>query len=49
MLGWLLILVPVAVSVHWLMPQAHSLVFGSEALAIIPLAGRMGRATGARW
>jgi Ca2+:H+ antiporter len=48
-LGWLLILVPVAVSVHWLMPQAHSLVFGSEALAIIPLAGRMGRATGARW
>ncbi len=28
MLGWLLILVPVAVSVHWLMPEAHSLVFG---------------------
>lgn len=45
MLGWLLILVPVAVSVHWLMPEAHSLVFGSAALAIIPLAGWMGRAT----
>ncbi len=44
-MGWLLILVPVAVSVHWLMPEAHSLVFGSAALAIIPLAGWMGRAT----
>jgi Ca2+:H+ antiporter len=44
-LGWLLILVPVAVSVHWLMPEAHTLVFGSAALAIIPLAGWMGRAT----
>jgi Ca2+:H+ antiporter len=27
------------------MPEAHSLVFGSAALAIIPLAGWMGRAT----
>lgn len=44
-LGWLLILVPVAVTVHWLMPEAHSLVFGTAALAIIPLAGWMGRAT----
>jgi Ca2+:H+ antiporter len=40
-----LILVPVALVVHWLMPEAHSLVFGSAALAIIPLAGWMGRAT----
>ncbi|MBV8507834.1 MAG: hypothetical protein JOZ11_18775 [Alphaproteobacteria bacterium] len=23
MLGWLLILVPVAISVHWLIPDAH--------------------------
>ena len=45
MLGWLLILVPVAVAVHWLMPDAQSMVFGSAALAIIPLAGWMGRAT----
>jgi sodium/calcium exchanger protein len=45
MLGWLLILVPAALAVHWLMPEAHSLVFGSAALAIIPLAGWMGRAT----
>jgi Ca2+:H+ antiporter len=37
-LGWLLILVPVALAVHWLLPEAHSLVFGSAALAIIPLA-----------
>ena len=44
-MSWLLILVPVALSVHWLMPDAHSLVFGSAALAIIPLAGWMGRAT----
>jgi Ca2+/H+ antiporter len=43
MLGWLLILVPVAVAIHWLMRDAHSLVFGSAALAIIPLAGWMGR------
>jgi len=35
----------VALSVHWLIPDAHSLVFGSAALAIIPLAGWMGRAT----
>ena len=27
----LLILVPVAVAVHWLIPKAHSLVFGSPA------------------
>jgi Ca2+/H+ antiporter len=45
MSGWLLIQVPAALAVHWLMPEAHSLVFGSAALAIIPLAGRMGRAT----
>jgi Ca2+:H+ antiporter len=44
-LGWLLLLVPIALAVHWLMPDAHSLVFGSAALAIIPLAGWMGRAT----
>jgi Ca2+:H+ antiporter len=44
-LSWLLILVPVALSVHWLTPEAHSLVFGTAALAIIPLAGWMGRAT----
>ena len=40
-----MILVPVALSVHWLIPDAHTLVFGSAALAIIPLAGWMGRAT----
>ena len=45
MLSWLLVLVPVALAVHWLMPEAHSLVFGSAAVAIIPLAGWMGRAT----
>lgn len=44
-MGWLLILVPVAISVHWVMPDAHSLVFATAALAIIPLAGWMGRAT----
>lgn len=40
-----MILVPVALSVHWLIPDAHTLVFGSAALAIIPPAGWMGRAT----
>jgi hypothetical protein len=37
-LGWLLILVPVALAVHWLLPEVHSLVFGSAAPTIIPLA-----------
>lgn len=44
-MGWLLVLVPVAPLVHWLMPDVHTLVFGTAALAIIPLAGWMGRAT----
>lgn len=45
MLAWLLILVPVAAAVHRWLPEAHTIVFATAALAIIPLAGWMGRAT----
>jgi len=44
-LWWLLVCVPVAASLeHWA-PQRHTWVFGFACLAIIPLAGLMGRAT----
>jgi Ca2+:H+ antiporter len=45
MLNWLLILIPVAIGVEYLTPERHLLVFVAAALAILPLAGWMGRAT----
>ena len=45
MLNWLLLLVPVAIGVEALVPERHLLVFATSALAILPLAGWMGRAT----
>ena len=44
-LNWLLPLVPVAISVHYLVPEAHVWGFILAGLAIVPLAGWMGRAT----
>jgi Ca2+:H+ antiporter len=44
-LNWLLILVPVAIALEHLTPERHLLVFVAAALAILPLAGCMGRAT----
>ncbi|MEW6251939.1 MAG: calcium/proton exchanger [Planctomycetota bacterium] len=44
-MSWLLILVPVAVAIEHLAPERHLLIFISSALAILPLAGWMGRAT----
>jgi Ca2+:H+ antiporter len=45
MLNWLLIFVPVAIALEYLAPERHLLVFVAAALAILPLAGWMGRAT----
>jgi Ca2+:H+ antiporter len=44
-LNWLLIFVPVAITLEYLAPERHLLVFVAAALAILPLAGWMGRAT----
>jgi Ca2+:H+ antiporter len=45
MSNWLLILVPVAIGLEYLTPERHLAVFVAAALAILPLAGWMGRAT----
>jgi Ca2+:H+ antiporter len=42
---WLLAGVPVALAVGYLAPERHVLVFVTSALAILPLAATMGRAT----
>jgi Ca2+:H+ antiporter len=42
---YLLIFVPVAIAVEHLAPGQHLLIFAASALAILPLAGWMGRAT----
>ena len=44
-LNWLLVFVPAAVAVEHLAPERHLLVFVTAALAILPLAGWLGRAT----
>lgn len=44
-LNWLLVFVPLAVAVEHLAPERHLLVFFVAALAILPLAGWLGRAT----
>jgi Ca2+:H+ antiporter len=44
-LDWLLLFVPVAIALEHFAPEAHRWIFLSSALAIIPLAGRMGHAT----
>ena len=45
MRNWLLIFVPVAIGLEFLMPGAHSLIFIAACLAIVPLAGWLGHAT----
>jgi Ca2+:H+ antiporter len=42
---WLLLFVPVAIGLEFLAPERHLLVFATSSLAILPLAGWMGRAT----
>src|SRR5438067_13183584 len=45
MLKWLLIFVPVAILLEFLKPGSHTLIFIAACLAVIPLAGWLGRAT----
>src|SRR6185295_7906864 len=44
-LNWLLLFAPVAVGLEFLAPERHLLIFAASALAILPLAGWMGKAT----
>ncbi|MBI3280733.1 MAG: calcium/proton exchanger [Acidobacteria bacterium] len=44
-LNWLLVFVPVAIALHFLRPDWHTAIFMTACLAIIPLAGWLGRAT----
>jgi Ca2+:H+ antiporter len=44
-MNWLLLFVPVAIGVEFLAPERHLLIFVTSSLAILPLAGWMGRAT----
>lgn len=44
-MNWLLIIVPVVIALEYLAPERQLLVFVAAALAILPLAGWMGRAT----
>jgi Ca2+:H+ antiporter len=45
MLNWLLVFVPIAIGLEFLKPEAHTLIFIAACLAIVPLAGWLGRAT----
>ena len=45
MLNWLLVFVPIAIGLEFLKPESHSLIFVASCLAIVPLAGWLGRAT----
>ena len=45
MLNWLLIFVPVTIALEFLAPESHTLIFIVSCLAIVPLAGWLGRAT----
>ena len=45
MLNWLLVFIPVAVVLEFVWPNSHTLIFAASALAIVPLAGWLGRAT----
>lgn len=45
MMNWLLLLVPVAIGLHFLRPEAQTAIFLTSAIAIIPLAGWLGHAT----
>ncbi|TDF63362.1 calcium/proton exchanger [Cupriavidus sp. L7L] len=44
-MNWLLIFVPVAIALEFLAADQHLLIFLTSAVAILPLAGRMGHAT----
>src|SRR5947209_14180512 len=45
MMNWLLALVPVVIGLKYMAPQSSTLIFLAACLAIVPLAGWLGRAT----
>jgi Ca2+:H+ antiporter len=45
MLNWLLMFVPVAIGLEYLMPESRTWIFVAACLAVVPLAGWLGRAT----
>ena len=45
MLNWLLLFVPAAIGLEFLSPGSQTLIFIVSCLAIVPLAGWLGRAT----
>ena len=45
MLNWMLVFVPISIALELFVPERYLLVFLAAALAIIPLAGWLGRAT----
>lgn len=45
MLNWLLVFVPIAIGLEFLAPASHTLIFVASCLAIVPLAGWLGRST----
>ena len=45
MLKWMLAFVPIAIALEYLAPQSHLLIFVAAAIAILPLAAWLGRAT----
>ena len=45
MLKWLLIFVPVTIALEFLRPEAHTYIFVSACISIVPLAGMLGHAT----
>lgn len=45
MINWLLVFIPIAIGLEHVAPQQHVLIFLAAGLAILPLAGWMGRAT----
>ena len=45
MLKWMLAFVPIAIALEYLTPQSHLLIFVAAAIAILPLAAWLGRAT----
>lgn len=44
-MNWLLLFVPITIGLEFLSPERHLLIFAASCLAILPLAGWMGRAT----
>src|SRR3954465_11986214 len=44
-MNWLLLFIPIAITLEHFSPGGHLLVFAASSLAILPLAGWMGRAT----